>query len=169
VLRFVVAVGLTVVAMSCSTPVDTTEPNSQIAAGTVVITLDKSSYTWEEASTDGVRGTLRNTSDATIYSRLGDAFNGAIEQDPLFISHGSDGSVERSAGTNQWLKADMAILIEGTRFIVLRPGQSYQFIAPLSGAARQGTYRIAVTHRSTINDEERAAVNTSYSAIFEIR
>jgi hypothetical protein len=165
----VFAVGLSVVVMSCSTPVDSTEPNSQIAAGTVVITLDKSTYTWNEASTEGVRGTLRNTSDATVYSKLGDAFNSAIKQDPVFISYGSDGSVERSAGSDQWLKAETAILIEGTKFIMMRPGESYQFIAPLSGTAQSGTYRIAVTHRSTMNDEERAAVKTSYSANFEIR
>jgi hypothetical protein len=166
--RSVVVVGLTVVA-SCSGPVESTEQKSQIVAGTVVVTVAKSTYTWDEASTDGVRGTLKNTSDATIYSKIGDGFNSAIEQDPLYISQFSDGSVERSVGTNEWVKAETAILIEGTRFIVLRPGQSYEFIAPVSGSRQAGTYRIAVTHRSTINDEERATVHTSYSTSFEIR
>jgi hypothetical protein len=60
-------------------------------------------------------------------------------------------------------------MVEGTRFVVLRPGQSYRFIAPVSGTPQTGTFRVAVSFRSTINDEEPATTGTSYSPTFTIR
>jgi hypothetical protein len=167
--RFVVGFICTVALVACGTSTGTDPLANQFAAGTVVITVDKATYTWDEASTAGVRGTIQNTSDRTVYSNIGDAFNGSMEQDPVLIAHGSDGTVERQVGADAWVRSETAIAIEGTRFVMLRPGQAYHFIAPLAGTPRTGTHRIAVAYRSTINDEERATVGTGRSASFEIR
>ena len=82
---------------------------------------------------------------------------------------GSDGAIERKNGQNVWAAVETAVAIEGTRFVLLRPGQEYHFIAHVSGASRPGTYRVSITYRSTINDEERATIGRDYSAGFDIR
>jgi hypothetical protein len=64
---------------------------------------------------------------------------------------------------------ETAVAIEGTRFVLLRPGQEYHFIAHVAGTPRLGTYRISVAYRSTMNDEDRATINTGSSPGFEIR
>src|SRR4051794_8204552 len=62
------------------------------------LTTDKSAYSradLDPGSGQGVRGTLVGSSERSFYSRLGDAFNGAVDQDPLFVAEGSDGALER--------------------------------------------------------------------------
>jgi hypothetical protein len=64
---------------------------------------------------------------------------------------------------------ETAVAIEGTRFVLLRPGQEYHFIAHVAGTPRSGTYRISVAYRSTMNDEDRATIDAGSSPGFEIR
>jgi hypothetical protein len=132
------------------------------------ITLAKSSYGWEEASHEGVRGTIRNVSESAVYSNVGDAMLIAEEQETLYLAS-ADGVVERQASSTSWTRVPGLPMVEGTRFVVLRPGRSYHFIAPVSGTPQTGTFRVGVTFRSTIADEEQARTGTSYSPTFTIR
>ncbi|HZI29133.1 MAG TPA: hypothetical protein VFD64_13280 [Gemmatimonadaceae bacterium] len=155
---------------ACDAPTDTLPLTNAITApGTVVVTVDRATYTWEEAQTQGIRGKIKNTGSSPVYSSIGDAFNSSLEQDPLLIAYGSDGAIERKNGENVWAAVETAVAIEGTRFVLLRPGQEYHFIAHVAGASRPGTYRVSVTYRSRINDEERATIGVDYSAGFDIR
>ena len=154
---------------ACDSATDTPPLTNEITASSVFVTVDKATYTWEEASTQAIRGKIQNVSESPVYSRIGDAFNSSLEQDPLLIAHGSDGSVERRTEQNGWDRVETAVAIEGTRFVLLRPGQEYHFIAPVAGTPRSGTYRISVAYRSTMNDEEPATITIGSSLGFEIR
>src|SRR4029079_9532414 len=98
-----------------------------------------------------VRATLANTADHPFYSMLGDAFNGAIDQNPLFVANGSDASLEREQGSD-WVAGSVCQRLEGVKVVCIQPGKSYDLIAPSSGATA-GRYRIVVAYRNTQNAE----------------
>lgn len=145
----------------------TTDPTNSIAAGQLTIALPKSVYTTAElnpASGQGIRATLGNSADQTFYSMLGDAFNGAIDQNPLFVANGSDASLEREQGSG-WVAVSGVQMVEGVKVVSIQPGKSYELIAHSSGATA-GNYRIVVAYRNTLTaDPTRRAV----SATFEVR
>jgi len=144
-----------------------TDPNNSIAAGVLTIALPKSVYTAPElnpSSGQGVRATLGNTSDQPYYSLLGDAFNGAIDQNPLFVSNGSDASLEREQGSD-WVAVSGVQMVEGVKVVSIQPGKSYDLIAH-SGAATTGRYRIVVAYRNSMSAEPTRRV---VSATFEVR
>lgn len=144
-----------------------TDPNNSIAAGVLTIALPKNIYTTAElnpSSGQGVRATLGNTSDQPYYSMLGDAFNGAIDQNPLFVSNGSDASLEREQGSD-WVAVSGVQMIEGVKVVSIQPGKSYELIAH-SSSATAGRYRIVVAYRNSVTaDPTRRVV----SATFEVR
>ena len=161
-------VWLLTAASSCGSA--TVDPSQSPASGsaTLSVVTEKSSYARAEvlASSTGVRGTITNTSDRTVYARMGDAFNSAAEQDPIYVASGSDASLERADG-NAWAGVDAALLIEGIRVIELRPGRAYSFIAHTGSAAQAGSYRVTVGFRESYGASQTAG--RASSATFEIR
>ena len=153
---------------ACASATDpATVTRTEIDDSALDITLAKSSYGWVETSHEGVRGTVRNVSEAVVYSNVGDAMLISEEQETLYLSS-ADGVVERQTSTT-WTRVPGLPMVEGTRFVVLRPGRSYHFIAPVSGTPQTGTFRVGVSFRSTIADEEPAQTGTSNSPTFTIR
>lgn len=148
---------------------DQDAPPPQIAAGDVRVALQKTSFTRDEASVAtgaGVRGTITNTSDRTLFAKLGDAFNSAAEQDPVYVAVGSDGMLERLEGSS-WVGVTSAHLVEGVRAIELRPGKAYTFVAHASSAITAGTYRVTIAYRASANAS--AASGTVSSPTFAIQ
>lgn len=163
---FALVLGVALAACSDSDHLMADPPNS-IAAGQLTIALPKTIYTVAElnpASGQGIRATLGNSADQTFYSMLGDAFNGAIDQNPLFVANGSDASLEREQGSD-WVAVSGVQMIEGVKVVSIQPGKSYDLIAHSSGATA-GRYRIVVAYRNTQNAEPTRRVT---SAIFEVR
>ena len=157
-------------AASCANATDpATLTRNEIDGSAYSISVAKGTYDWEEASHEGVRGTIRNVTDRELYSNLGDAMVIGAEQQMLYVANFSDGVVERRTSATSWTRVPSLTMVEGTRFVVLRPGQSYTFIAPVAGTPQSGTFRIGISFRSTINDEEPAETGTSYSPAFTIR
>lgn len=144
----------------------TTDPTNSIVAGQVTIALPKTVYTIAELSPSGsgVRATLGNTSDQTFYSMLGDAFNGAIDQNPLFVANGSDASLQRQQGSD-WVAVSGLNLVEGVKVVSIQPGKSYDLIAQ-SNAVTAGQYRIVVAYRNSATAE---ATQRTVSSTFEVR
>lgn len=145
----------------------TTDPTNSIAAGQLTITLSKSSYTVAElnpSSGPGARATVGNSSDQPFYSMIGDAFNGAIDQNPLFVTNGSDASLERQQGTS-WLAVSTGQMIEGLKVVSIQPGKSYDLIAQ-SSAVTPGSYRIVIAYRTSPTGE---TTRRAVSATFEVR
>ena len=166
----ILTLGAGAVLAACSGGYDNsqaTDPTNSIAAGVLTIALPKNIYTTADlnpSSGQGIRATLGNTSDQPFYSKLGDAFNGAIDQNPLFVANGSDASLEREQGSD-WVAVSGAQLIEGVKVVSIQPGKSYELIAHSSGATA-GRYRIVVAYRNSATaDPTRRAV----SATFEVR
>jgi hypothetical protein len=144
-----------------------TDPTNSIVAGQVTITLPKNIYSAADlnpGSGQGVRATLGNTSDQSFYSMIGDAFNGAIDQSPLFVANGSDASLEREQGSD-WVAVTGVQMIEGVKVVSIQPGKSYELIAQSNGATA-GRYRIVVAYRNSATAEP---TRRATSAIFEVR
>ena len=156
-------------AVACSGYDDSqaTDPTNSIAAGQLTITLPKNIYTTTDlnpASGQGVRATLGNSADQTFYSMLGDAFNGAIDQNPVYVANGSDASLEREQGSG-WVAVSGVQMIEGVKVVSIQPGKSYELIAHSSGATA-GRYRIVVNYRNSVSAEP---ARRTTSATFEVR
>lgn len=163
----VLLVGGVLAACSGSDNGQSTDPPNSIAAGQITIALPKTSYTVAELSPSsgtGVRATVGNSADQTFYSMIGDAFNGAVDQNPLYVSNGSDASLEREQGTD-WVAVSTGQMIEGLKVVSIQPGKSYDLIAQ-SNSVTAGHYRIVIAYRaSATGDATRRAV----SATFEVR
>ena len=144
---------------------------SGLTTGAPSIQLDKTSYTAAEASGNGggIRGTIVNNDSRSYYTKLGDAFGGGEEQDQVYIAAFSDGALERETPSASWTVVQGPLLVEGVRFVILRPGRTYRFIANATGDVQPGNYRISVTYRSTIADEEPAVTGKDLSGVFPIR
>jgi hypothetical protein len=140
---------------------------SEISAGGPSLATNKTTYSVAEVSPGGagISATLTAAADKPYYSRLGDAFNSAIDQNQLFIAEGSDGVVERQSGNN-WVKASGGILVEGVREVVLTPGKTYPVHASLSTPIQTGTYRLTVFVSETAGGAKNLAIR---SATFEVR
>ena len=144
---------------------DATDPT--LAPGQITVTLPKTTYSTSDlspSSGQGVRATLGNSADQPFYSMIGDAFNGAAEQSPLFVAVGSDASIEREEGS-AWVEVTSAHLVEGVKVVSLLPGKTYELIA-LASPVTAGRYRIVVAYRDAPNS---APTRRAVSAIFEVR
>jgi hypothetical protein len=143
-------------------------PAADISPSGLTLTTEKSTYSradLDPGTGPGVRATLVGSSAKAYYSRLGDAFNGALDQNPLFVAEGSDGAVERQSG-GTWAKVAGVPLVEGVREIVITPAKSYSVIAHASAPIQAGTYRITIK----IRDAAGGAVSaTIASPPFEVR
>jgi hypothetical protein len=164
----IVRVGL--VASVVSACASASEPRLAPSAqdGDLSITLDKARYTIEEARAVGVRGTVRNTSDHTVYSKVGDAMILGSDQQLLIFGDGSDGALERRASSDTWTHVPTLFSVEGSSFVELRPGETYHFVSQLAGTPSAGTHRAALTYRTTVNDETQGPIFTAHSAAFAI-
>jgi hypothetical protein len=144
---------------------DATDPT--FAPGQITVTLPKTTYSTSDlspSSGQGVRATLGNSADQPFYSMIGDAFNGAAEQSPLFVAVGSDASIEREEGS-AWVAVTSAHLVEGVKVVSLLPGKTYELIA-LASPVTAGRYRIVVAYRDAPNS---SPTRRAVSAIFEVR
>lgn len=153
-------------ACSGSNNKQTTDPTNSIVAGQLTITLSRTTYSASELnpSSGGIKATLGNTADQTFYSMIGDAFNGAIEQNPLYVANGSDASLERQEGSD-WVGVSGVQMVEGVKVVSIHPGKSYDLIVQ-SSAANAGRYRIVVAYRNTATG---ATTQRAVSAIFQIQ
>ena len=153
--------------VACASSTSDSPFATEISASGLSLATSKTTYTVAEVSPggQGIRATLTAALDKPYYARLGDAFNGAIDQNPLYIAEGSDGVAERQSGSS-WVKASGGILVEGVREVVLTPGKTYTVLANLSSPIQTGTYRLTVVVSETAGGAKTLAVR---SATFEVR
>jgi hypothetical protein len=140
---------------------------SDLAVSGLSVTAEKTTYSAADinAGEDGVRATLTAATDQPFYARLGDAFNGAVDQNPIYLAAGTDGTAERQSGST-WVAAESGILVEGVREVVLSPGKTYTMLATLARPVQSGTYRLRVS----VRDQSGGNVTrTVVSPTFQIR
>jgi hypothetical protein len=145
-----------------------TAPLPSGAAANFTIVLVKSDYSQDEASTWGIRATVTNTSkDANFFANVGDGFNSALDQPVIFAAMGTHAIIERQVSGTKWTNANAGALIEGSRFVRLSAGKSYDLegsIAPKS----PGTYRVRLDY-FTRDDDPTETPHHAYSTMFSVR
>jgi hypothetical protein len=168
--QYLVSLLLAAISTSCADHA-ALAPSPPLTTGALSIQLDKMSYAASEASGNGggIGGTIRNNDTRSYYTKLGDAFIAGEEQEQLYIAAFSDGALERETPSASWAMVQGPMLVEGVRFVILRPGRMYRFIATATGDVQPGNYRISVSYRSTIADEEPAVTGKDVSPVFPIR
>jgi len=140
-IRVIGSAVLLVVVSNCSLGGD--GPTAALQDGDVTLTTSANSYEWDSGT--GIEATITNHGERPYFARLGDGFNGDMEQAVLFAAAGSDGYVERRDG-DSWVPLERLFLIEGVRFVVLKPGSSYTLFAHLTGRKVTGTHRLRVDY-----------------------
>lgn len=143
--------------------------------GKLLIDTDSTTYSWRKGETRDyvfVGGTIENQSDTTFYSRLGDGF-GPPEQEELSIAANSEGYVEKyDESHDSWFEIDvLPLLIEGSRFVPIKPSKDYTIHAPLekdSDEDEMGTYRIRVNYYEVENPDSTISPFQDFSNVFEI-
>ncbi|MGQ0647292.1 MAG: hypothetical protein ACT4P7_06945 [Gemmatimonadaceae bacterium] len=151
-----------------SAPTDLAGPN--VASNALTITTSKTTYGWDEVSFGGlgVVATVVNPNGRDYFANVGDAFNGAMEQSPLFIALGTDAAIERLEDGGTWSAMPTGILVEGSKVVVLRAGRGYELRGNLSEPRRVGTMRVRLRYYTTASSAGQQAM-VDYSAPFTVR
>jgi hypothetical protein len=162
-LRLAAAAGL----IACASTNSDSPLATEISSTGLSLATDKTTYSIADVGpgSAGIRATLTAAPDKPYYAKLGDAFNGAIDQNPIYIAEGTDGVVERQSG-DTWVKATGGILVEGVREVVLSPGKTYSVFALLSTPIQPGTYRLTILVSESAGGPKTLTVR---SATFEVR
>ncbi len=115
----------------------------------------------------GLEATLKNTTNQTLYANIGDGFNSAEEQDPLSTSSGSDAVVEGRGANDVWSPLIQGQMIEGTKYVALKPGKTYRLHSVIGAPSFRGQARIRVRYSNTPNATGTVAID--YSNVFEVQ
>jgi hypothetical protein len=145
----------------------------QNATGNLEISVQKNEYTWgteDLGISRQVEATVFNHSEQTYYAMLGDGFNGSLDQETLFVAEGTGGFIERNESDGSWRAMPRGMLIEGTRFVALRPQKSYRLLAYLGPwqGTETGQFRIKIEYFDQINPPPGNSPQVDYSQVFEI-
>ncbi len=173
----IIIVTLMLLTISCikdKNPIDSS-PNIE-GNGSLSIKTEKNIYSWQEGESEQiiiVQGSFENRSDETYYSRIGDGF-GPPEQDQLFIAGNSAGQIEKyNNSDNSWYEINITgFLIEGSRFVPLKPSKVYSIYAHLTiekEGEDKGKYRLRIDYYDKSDPSEDETPLRDYSNIFEIR
>src|SRR5262245_48859458 len=168
------AVALSLSCSSDSNPLFPSFPSSLATApqrdgdGFLTIQTGKTQYTRGEISLmsggGSIHATVVNHSDQLFHAILGDGFNGAPEQQYLFVAEASDGFLDQWIPTSGWKSLARGTLIEGVRSIELRPHSTYVLIAHAMGDETPGQFQLKVRYA-----DEALAVHQDYSNVFVVR
>lgn len=145
----------------------------EIGAGALDIKTERTEYSWRAedlGSSRLVSATLVNQTNQTYYANLGDALLASIEQVDLHVAHGSNGHLEQWQTGDSWRELPAGVLIEGVRFVVLQPQQSYHLLAHLYSLQGNeiGAFRIRIEYFDRIDPPEGATPRVDYSNVFSI-
>ena len=138
------------------------------------IKTEKNIYIWQLSESRKrlhIKGTLENISKNIYYSKLGDYFNAASEQDPLMIAGDSGGHLEKYNEVNSsWYELNiLGTLIEGSKFVCIKPSKTYSIDVLLfinKDEEEKGTYRFRIDY---YGQKPFILPYKAYSNTFEIK
>ncbi len=146
--------------------------------GALSIKTEKYIYVWQQSEFSKkvlyIHSTLENRSTNIYYSKVGDFFNSASEQDLLFIAENSAGYLEKyNELDNLWyeVKNILPPLIEGSRFVSIKQFKLYSIHASLyikKDEEEKGIYRFRIDYYDDENLEASTLPYKDYSNTFEI-
>jgi hypothetical protein len=151
--------------VGCGTDLAT---NALAAAGSLVIQVPSSvSSSVINVGGIGLEATLFNSTNRMLYANVGDAFNGADEQNPLVTTAGSDAVVEGKNSYGVWSPLDQGVMVEGTKYVTLKPGTTYRLISIIGAPTFRGQARIRVRYSTT--PDATGTISVDYSNVFEVQ
>jgi len=113
-----------------------------------------------------LRATVFNQNpDQTYFANLGDGFNSSLDQERLYIAEGTGGYVERLTPDGSWLPIPRPLLVEGSRFVALRPRQTYQLVLPAINVGK--IFRLKIEYFDQIDPAPGATPRVDYSTNFD--
>lgn len=171
-LRRIVSASLMTASLACANGSDPVAlRNREVHSGFLVITPSRTSYDWNETTTNGtgIVATVKSSSTTTFYAKLGDAFNSALDQPDIFAAEGSSGFIERTGDGINWSQAERAFLVEGVRYIAIRPNQIYTLRAFSSGTKVTGTYRLRIDYQDALDVAGPTRMYRDNSPTFTLR
>ncbi|MGQ0767365.1 MAG: hypothetical protein ACT4OZ_17080 [Gemmatimonadota bacterium] len=149
--------------IACGTVLD---PPAGTGSGHFTIVVDPRGFESRGLTQVGLRATVDNVSERDFYARVGDGFNVAPEQENVYAALGTSAAVERFDGA-RWVDATSSVLIEGSRYVVLRKGRRYTLTS--TTGAQPGVYRIRFGYSAVNNDSSRPLPLVDFSPSFRIR
>jgi hypothetical protein len=150
----------------CGSATEVSPDLNLLGNASLEITVDPSDVQRGEGNYLQVRATVRNTSSRDVYANVGDAFNGSLEQETIFAALGTHATLEKHQGGDAWASATVGVLVEGSKFVVLKAGRSYTLHATANFGS--GTYRIGVFYSDLNNDTSSPLPYRDYSSAFTI-
>ncbi len=143
------------------------------AAGNLEIRTQKVDYTWgpgDLGASRQIEATVFNHSDRTYCAMLGDGFDSSLDQEILFVAEGTGGFIERNESDGSWRAMPRSLLIEGTRFIALRPQKTYRLLAYLGSwqGNETGQFRIKIEYFDRSDPPAGTTPKVDYSHAFAI-
>jgi hypothetical protein len=137
------------------------------------ITTQRAEYTWgpeDLGASRQIEATVFNHSDRTYYAKLGDGFNSSLNQETLFVAEGTGGFIERDESDGSWRAMPRGMLIEGTRFVALRPQKNYRLMTSLYNwrGDETGQFRIKIEYFDQMDPPPGSSPHVDYSQVFEI-
>lgn len=146
--------------------------------GALFIRTENEIYEWQYGDDEikkriVIQGVLENISGNIYYSKVGDGFNAADEQDPLHIADNSAGYLEKyDEKNNSWNEVKLlGFLIEGSRYISMKPSKTYTIHAYLSiglDKEEKGIYRFRIDYYNKGNPDDTVVPFSDYSNTFRI-
>lgn len=146
--------------------------------GKLLIETEKDTYVWqlgqsESQKTLNIYSTVKNISHNTYYSQVGDRINSAPEQERLSFAENSAGFLEKYNEKDcVWNEtALLGILIEGSRFVFLKPSGQYTidtYLRKNINETEKGIYRFRIDYYDNLNPDIDIFPYRDYSNVFEI-
>ena len=137
------------------------------------IKTEKNIYIWQLGESNKIlyiKGALENISKNIYYSKLGDFYNSASEQDPLFIERYSGGHLEKYNEVNSiWYEINILADLEGSKFVCIKPSKIYSIDAYLlvkKDEEEKGKYRFRIDY---YGQKPYTLPYKDYSNTFEIK
>jgi hypothetical protein len=151
------------------------KPNQiQEGNGNLLINIIPDAYSWSTVDSGEVlylSSNLTNLSDDVYYSRVGDRFNAALDQDHLSIASNTNAFIEMHNNDNAtWEIVNCAVLIEGSRFVSIIPNKTYTLDGCIPhNQIYTGKFRIRIDYYNNIEPTTSDTVFKDYSNTFTIK
>ena len=81
----------------------------------------------------------------------------------------SDAPTWWTSDGSTWSQAERALLVEGVRFIAIRPNQTYTLRSFSGGPKVTGTYRLRIDYQNTLDSAGPTQTYRDYSPTFTVR
>ena len=110
---------------------------------------------------------LRNTTQDTFYSNIGDGFIGSMDQEVLILAYKTDGFFEFENISETWESVEQGRLFEGSKVIRILPGKEYELQASaLIDSNNIGKYRLRLNYYREYLEEVKDTLRDTSNSFY---